>query len=90
MNGEAIRLGLGLALAGLLANGCDGGEADPSIAKALDSKSEMEVAAAAMADKKREEAQAAKAAADAADAAATAEAPPHHPIQLPLRVGAGS
>ena len=73
MNGEAIRSRVGLLLAGLLLAGCDGGEADPAIARALETKSEMEVAAAAVADKKHEEARAAKAAADAARAALEAE-----------------
>ena len=85
MNGEAIRRAVGLLLAGLWVAGCDGGEADPTIAKALETKSEMEVAAAAVADKKREEAQAAKAAADAAEAARKAElqAAAKLPAELP-------
>jgi hypothetical protein len=73
MNGEAIRRAVGLLVAGLVVAGCDGGEGDPSIAKALETKSDMEVAAAAVAEKKQEEAKAAKAAAEAVETAREAE-----------------
>lgn len=87
MNGRALRrtciLVLGLALVA-----CDGAEADPTIAKAMETKSEMEVAAAAVADRKREEAKVAKQAKDAlesqrqAEVAAAAKVPAELPAKL--------
>ncbi len=64
MNAQTTRPCLGLVVAGLLL-ACDGGKADPTIAKAMETKSEMEVAAAAVADKKHAEAKEAKAAKEA-------------------------
>lgn len=85
MNGEASRRGLALLVVGLLAAACDEGEGDPSIARALETKSEMEVAAAALAERKHDEAKAAKAEADALEARRTAElaAAARLPAQLP-------
>ncbi len=85
MNGEAIRRAVGLLVAGLVVAGCDGGEGDPSIAKALETQSDMEVAAAAVAEKKHEEARAAKAAAEAAEKAreAALASAAKLPAQLP-------
>ncbi len=62
-----------LLAAGLGLGACDGAETDPSIAQAMETKSEMEVAAAKVADKKRADAQQAKADADAKTAARAAE-----------------
>lgn len=73
MNGEAIRRRAGLLVVGLWLLGCDGGEADPTIAKALETKSEMEVAADARAETRRKQAEAAQAAAKAARATQDAE-----------------
>ncbi len=64
MNAQPTRPCLGLVVAGLLM-ACDGAKADPTIAKAMETKSEMEVAAAAVAHKQHEDARAAKVAKDA-------------------------
>lgn len=73
MNGEAIRGVVGLLMAGLIVTACDGGKADPAIAKAMETKSEMEVAAAAVAEKKHAEAKAAKAEEEALEQTRAAE-----------------
>jgi len=63
MTGQAIRGALGVLMAALLLPACDGAEADPTIAKAMETKSDMQVAAAAVADRKQAKVDAAKEAA---------------------------
>jgi hypothetical protein len=88
MNAAVIRRGAGLLVAGLVVLGCDAPEADPTIAKAMETKSDMEVAAAAVAEHKRDQAKAAKAANDAleqqraAEIAAAIELPDPLPTKL--------
>ncbi|MEM6291767.1 MAG: hypothetical protein AAGA54_10895 [Myxococcota bacterium] len=72
VGGAKTRLGMLLA-ASLCTGACGEAEADPSIAQAMETKSDMQVAAAAVSDKKRAEAKEAKAAAEAQAAARAAE-----------------
>lgn len=90
MIGEAIRGAVGLLILGLSLTGCDGADADPSIAKAMETKSEMQVAAAAVAERKHDKAVAAKAAANALEQSRTAEliAAAKLPAKLPAKLDA--
>ncbi len=88
MNGHTIRAALGLLVAALCVTACDGADADPSIAKAMETKSDMQVAAAAVADRKHDEAVAAKEAAErleetrSAEVTAAAKLPAELPVSL--------
>ena len=88
MAGQAIRGAVGLVVAVLALTACGSAEADPSIAKAMETKSEMQVAAAAVADRKQAKAKAAKDAAKLledtriAEIAAAAKLPAELPGKL--------
>ena len=89
MRGQAIRAAVGVLFAVLSATACDGAQADPTIAKAMETKSEMQVAAAAVADRKHAEAKASKDAADALEQTRVAEltAAAKLPAELPAKLG---
>lgn len=88
MIGEAIRGATCLLILGLSLIACDGADADPSIAKAMETKSDMQVAAAAIADRKHAEAVAAKDASNALEQARRAEvtAAAKLPAELPAKL----
>lgn len=90
MIGAAIRGASSILILGLSLTGCDGADADPSIAKAMETKSDMQVAAAAIADRKHAEAVAAKDASNALDQTRIAEvtAAAKLPAELPAKLGA--
>jgi len=88
MTGQAIRGAVGLLVAAFSWTACDGAEADPTIAKAMETKSEMQVAAAAVADRKHAEAKATKDAADQLEQTRIAEitAAAKLPAKLPAKL----
>lgn len=90
MIGPAIRGATSLLILGLSLTACDGADADPTIAKAMETKSDMQVAAAAVAERKHASAVAAKDAADALDRVRIAEvtAAAKLPAELPAKLDA--
>lgn len=90
MMGPAIRGAVGLLVVSLGLVGCDSADADPAIAKAMETKSEMQVAAAAVADRKHAKAKADKEAAEALEKARDAEitAAAQLPAKLPATLSA--
>ncbi len=88
MTGQVIRGAVGVLVAALSLTACDSAGADPTIAKAMETKSEMQVAAAAVADRKHAKVQADKDAAKRLEQTRIAEitAAAKLPAELPAKL----